>query len=281
MAPSRNARLCATIVICDGGFNAHLAACGMMGSVVRRNWPSRNLSAPDGNREKVTPAGPLCTSIDLLARDLDIARPAFGDVLSVGLSGAYGATASPAGFISHPVVREMIWDGVALGDLLAGHAACIGMVRHPLDVIASNLDLAARMGRFMPELQPWLLRFPAPIAALAEAWADSTEALLAFVTAQGAARLCRFEDLLATPEATLAPLYTLLGVAPQNLAAIHAAVAAPSRPGLGDWKTHAEAGLNPAPVGRWQKAMSRRVASPPPPWCSARMTFWGPNFTPS
>ncbi len=106
----------ATILICDGGFNAHLAACGMMGSVVRRNWPIRNLSTPDGPREKVTLAGPLCTLIDLLARDLDLARANFGDVLSVGLSGAYGATASPAGFISHPVVREMIWDGTRLTD---------------------------------------------------------------------------------------------------------------------------------------------------------------------
>ena len=109
-----------TIVICDGGFNAHLAACGMMGSVVRRNWPIRNLTTPDGAREKVTVAGPLCTSIDLLARDLDIAHAGFGDVLSVGLSGAYGATASPAGFISHPQVRELIWDGAALRDETPG-----------------------------------------------------------------------------------------------------------------------------------------------------------------
>lgn len=110
----------ATILICDGGFNAHLAACGMMGSVVRRNWPIRNLTSPDGARETVTVAGPLCTSIDLLARDLDLAEAGHGDVLSVGLSGAYGATASPAGFISHPAVRELIWDGVRLTDQTPG-----------------------------------------------------------------------------------------------------------------------------------------------------------------
>jgi diaminopimelate decarboxylase len=109
-----------TIAICDGGFNAHLAACGMMGSVVRRNWPIHNLSAPDAAREKVTLAGPLCTSIDLLARDLDIAAPAVGDVLAVGLSGAYGATSSPQGFISQPPVRELVWDGHALTDQTPG-----------------------------------------------------------------------------------------------------------------------------------------------------------------
>lgn len=106
----------ATIAICDGGFNAHLAACGMMGSVVRRNWPIHNVTSPDGSREKVTLAGPLCTSIDLLARDLEIAGPAVGDVLAVGLSGAYGATSSPQGFISQPAVREMVWDGQTLTD---------------------------------------------------------------------------------------------------------------------------------------------------------------------
>lgn len=106
----------ATIAICDGGFNAHLAACGMMGSVVRRNWPIHNVTSPDGALEKVTLAGPLCTSIDLLARDLEIAAPGVGDVLAVGLSGAYGATSSPQGFISQPAVREMVWDGQSLTD---------------------------------------------------------------------------------------------------------------------------------------------------------------------
>ena len=113
----------ATIAICDGGFNAHMAACGMMGSVVRRNWPITNLTAPEARREKLTLAGPLCTSIDLLARDLDIAEAVPGDVLAVGLSGAYGPTASPQGFISQPAVRELVWDGFALRDETPGGVA--------------------------------------------------------------------------------------------------------------------------------------------------------------
>ena len=108
---TRKAGRAAVSAICDGGFNANLAACGMMGSVVRRNWPIRNVTMPDGVPEKITLAGPLCTSIDLLARDLDLAHAAVGDLLAVGLSGAYGPTASPQGFMSQPQVREMIWDG--------------------------------------------------------------------------------------------------------------------------------------------------------------------------
>ena len=118
----------ATIAICDGGFNAHLAACGMMGSVVRRNWPIHNLSAPGAAREKLTLAGPLCTSIDLLARDLDIAEALPGDVLAVALSGAYGPTASPQGFISQPEVREMVWDGLCLRDETPGKVATLQKV---------------------------------------------------------------------------------------------------------------------------------------------------------
>ena len=148
----------------------------------------------------------------------------------------------------------------ALADLLAGHGSFIAMLRHPLDVIASNLDLMQRMGRPMPEMLPYLARFPAPLEALAEAWAATTEALLTFAEGRQDTVVYRFEDLLSAPEATLAPITGLLGVAALDLATIHAALAAPSRPGLGDWKTHGGAGLNPAPVGRWQKAMSRRAA---------------------
>ena len=119
---TRKAGRGAVIAICDGGFNANLAACGMMGSVVRRNWPIRNVTMPDGVPEKLTLAGPLCTSIDLLARDLDLAQPAVGDLLAVGLSGAYGPTASPQGFISQPQVCEMIWDGHTLRDETPGEA---------------------------------------------------------------------------------------------------------------------------------------------------------------
>lgn len=147
-----------------------------------------------------------------------------------------------------------------LAELLTGHATFICMLRHPLDVIASNLDLAQRMGRYLPEMQPWLGRFAAPVEALAEAWADRTTAMLDFAAGRADTVLYRFEDLLAHPEATLDPILDQLGVARMTLAEVAAALAAPTRPGLGDWKTLGEAGLNSAPVGRWQKVISRRVA---------------------
>lgn len=96
---------------CDAGFNNHLAACGMMGSVFRRNWVYRNLSNPEGVSGTYTLVGPLCTTIDRLAVDVEMPEPRVGDILAVDGSGAYGLTASPSRFISHPEPREVVAQG--------------------------------------------------------------------------------------------------------------------------------------------------------------------------
>lgn len=107
----------AKIRTCDAGFNAHLAACGMMGSVIRRNWMFRNLSNPDGEPGRYTLTGPLCTSIDRLAVDIELPAVRPGDVLAVASSGAYGLTASPTRFISHPEPLEALWQDGRLQDV--------------------------------------------------------------------------------------------------------------------------------------------------------------------
>ena len=100
--------------MCDAGFNNHLAACGMMGSVIRRNYRMANLSNPEAPRRRYTLTGPLCTSIDMLAKNIDLPELREGDVIAVENSGAYGFTSSPHQFISHPVPREVLWDGTTL-----------------------------------------------------------------------------------------------------------------------------------------------------------------------
>jgi diaminopimelate decarboxylase len=96
---------------CDAGFNNHLAACGMMGTVIRRNWRFANLSHPEGEVGRYTLVGPLCTSIDVLASDLPLPEVRVGDVIAVENSGAYGLTASPTRFISHPEPAELLLAG--------------------------------------------------------------------------------------------------------------------------------------------------------------------------
>ena len=105
------------IRICDAGFNNHLAAYGMMGSVIRRNWRIANLSNPDGATERYTVVGPLCTTIDTLATKLELPATAIGDVIAIENSGAYGLTASPTRFISHPEPREAVLEGGKLRDV--------------------------------------------------------------------------------------------------------------------------------------------------------------------
>lgn len=96
-----------TYLITDGGLHHHLAASGNFGQVVRKNYPvvigNRVRSE---KREVVTIAGPLCTPLDVLADRMEMAPAAPGDLVAVLQSGAYGLSASPLGFLSHPPPLE-------------------------------------------------------------------------------------------------------------------------------------------------------------------------------
>ena len=94
-------------LVVDGGMHHHLAASGNLGQVMRRNYPvAINRITPQ--KEIASISGPLCTPLDLLAdrAELDIAEP--GDLVVIFQSGAYGRSASPRGFLSHPDVVEAL-----------------------------------------------------------------------------------------------------------------------------------------------------------------------------
>jgi diaminopimelate decarboxylase len=96
-----------TFLITDGGINHHLAASGKFGAVIRRNFDIRNVTRlNEPLAEKVHVAGPLCTPLDILAEDLFVPKTQPGDVLGIFNSGAYGLSASPVGFLSHPLPKE-------------------------------------------------------------------------------------------------------------------------------------------------------------------------------
>jgi diaminopimelate decarboxylase len=97
------------IRLLDGGFNAHLAAWGMMGTVIRRNWQIFNVDAEaEGPRGTYMLTGPLCTTIDMLADNIELPELKTGDAVAVGSSGAYGVSSSPIRFISQPIPREVV-----------------------------------------------------------------------------------------------------------------------------------------------------------------------------
>lgn len=99
-------------IVADGGMHHHLAASGNLGQVIKRDYPIIAASRLD---ERVsTPAslvGPLCTPLDTLARQTRFPAVATGDIMAVLQSGAYGLTASPIGFLSHPTPAEVLIEG--------------------------------------------------------------------------------------------------------------------------------------------------------------------------
>jgi diaminopimelate decarboxylase len=96
-------------LIVDGGLHHHLAASGNFGQVIRKNYPVVVANRVHGEpREVASVVGPLCTPLDLLADRMDLARADAGDLICVLQSGAYGRTASPIDFLSHPPPGELL-----------------------------------------------------------------------------------------------------------------------------------------------------------------------------
>ena len=98
-----------TFLVTDGGLHHHLAASGNFGQVIRKNYPVVVGNRVHGKkRETASVVGPLCTPLDLLGDRIDLAEAMVGDLIAVLQSGAYGATASPIGFLSHPPPLEVL-----------------------------------------------------------------------------------------------------------------------------------------------------------------------------
>ena len=108
------------IAICDGGLNANLAASGNFGMVLRRNYVMHRVGGDENGarpEEKQDISGPLCTSIDKLGGGVLLPRLEPGDLLAIHACGAYGPTASPLYFISHPLPVELLLTGGQVQDV--------------------------------------------------------------------------------------------------------------------------------------------------------------------
>ena len=96
-------------LVTDGGLHHHLSASGNFGQVVRKNYPvtiGNRIDSPA--REVASVVGPLCTPLDLLGDRMDLPVAQEGDLAVVFQSGAYGASASPQGFLGHPACLEIL-----------------------------------------------------------------------------------------------------------------------------------------------------------------------------
>ena len=98
-----------TFLVVDGGLHHQLAASGNFGQVIRRNYP-----VAIGNRtgheatDTVSVVGCLCTPLDLLADNVSLPPADVGDLVVMFQAGAYGLTASPTAFLSHPAPVEVL-----------------------------------------------------------------------------------------------------------------------------------------------------------------------------
>ena len=110
-------------VILDGGMHHCFPATGNFGSMVKKNYPVRNLTRGGADTaiesESNAPqeiCGPLCTPMDSMARAVRIARAEPGDLVGFFASGAYSFAASPLLFLSHdtPVELVKLGGGVAV-----------------------------------------------------------------------------------------------------------------------------------------------------------------------
>jgi len=96
-------------LVTDGGLHHHLAASGNFGQVIRKNYPVAIGNRMDSSqREAVSVVGPLCTPLDLLAERMELPQAEVGDLVVVFQSGAYGLSASPGSFLSHPAALEVL-----------------------------------------------------------------------------------------------------------------------------------------------------------------------------
>lgn len=96
-------------LVTDGGLHHHLSASGNFGQIIRKNYPvaiGNRMSETTG--EAVSIVGPLCTPLDLVADRMPLPDAQPGDLVVVFQSGAYGASASPHGFLGHPEPVEIL-----------------------------------------------------------------------------------------------------------------------------------------------------------------------------
>jgi diaminopimelate decarboxylase len=96
-------------LVTDGGLHHHLALSGNFGQVIRKNYPvgiAGRIDLPA--TETVDVVGCLCTPLDRLGDNVALPAADVGDLLVVFQSGAYGASASPAGFLGHPPPAELL-----------------------------------------------------------------------------------------------------------------------------------------------------------------------------
>ncbi|AOE48817.1 pyridoxal-dependent decarboxylase, exosortase A system-associated [Kangiella sediminilitoris] len=96
-------------LITNGGMHHHLAASGNFGQIIRKNYPLAVATKMEHTEQEIVDVvGPLCTPLDILGANITLPKAEIGDIIAVYQSGAYGYSASPRDFLSHPEPVQLL-----------------------------------------------------------------------------------------------------------------------------------------------------------------------------
>ena len=96
-------------LVTDGGLHHHLAASGNFGQVIRKNYPVAIGNEGAGGRARSRRSSGRCARRSTCwPTAWTCAQAEVGDLVVVFQSGAYGAGASPQGFLGHPRCVEVL-----------------------------------------------------------------------------------------------------------------------------------------------------------------------------
>lgn len=88
----------------------------------------------------------------------------------------------------------------------------VGIVRHPLDVAVSCIDFCDAAGMYPTTLHPYIARYQHPIEAFVHSWIDATTSLFSLGERRpNQVQICRYEDLVAEPDESIADVLGFLG----------------------------------------------------------------------
>ena len=143
--------------------------------------------------------------------------------------------------------------------LFNGHARFVCVVRHGLDVALSLKDLCDANEVYLREIHEYIVRYPRPLMAFAQIWADITTGLLDLAERRPeSAMALRYEDLTRNPAEEVSRLVEFLDLE-QGHDLLDALVNDQPK-GLGDWKTYERTTVDDTSVDRWRGLSSANVA---------------------
>lgn len=142
--------------------------------------------------------------------------------------------------------------------IFGNHLKFICLHRHPLDVVVSAKEWCDKCEVYPPELHEFLVRYSHPYEAIAYAWVERTDAMLAFQSRNSDRVVSlKYEDLIQNTEEQLRSLIDFLGLDWETGLIDSAFQKSPD--GFGDWKAYGTSSLTKDRIGRWRKLPSTTI----------------------